>query len=142
MLENSPNTEGFLFDAEATFTISGGQVLPFELELAPRGFRYDRNLWGRGFNCSVTGIGSAPSTFITTHTPIHRQLRYNTRTVPSAPFADLARDPVPVIEAIYSAMVAYRREWDEARQQYLQTDPTWETQFSLARHSRNRVGRP
>lgn len=127
--EQSPNTEAFLFDAEATFTFSGGQVLPFELELAPRGFRYNRELWGRGFNCAVEQPTPASSTFTTTHTPIYRQRRYSTRIVPSAPFADLAQNPMLVLEAIYDAMCVYRQDWDQARQQYVQADPNWQEQF-------------
>ena len=130
MLERSPNTEAFLFDANATFSFSGAQALPFELELAPRGFRYDRNLWGRGFNCAVEHLSSAPSTFMTTHTPIYGQMRYSTRTDPPAAFEDLARDPVPILEAIYDAMRAYRQEWDQSRLQYVQADPNWEAEFS------------
>lgn len=130
MLERSPNTEAFLFDAEATFSFSGAQAMPFELELAPRGFRYDRNLWGRGFNCSVETIPLAASTFRTTHTPIYRQMRYNTRTDPPAAFEDLARNPVPILEAIYNAMCTYRQEWDQTRLRYVQADPNWESEFS------------
>jgi hypothetical protein len=129
MPEKSPNTEAFLFDAEATFSFSGGQVLPFELEVAPRGFRYDRNLWGRGFNCAVQRIPSASSTFITTHTPIYPQMRYSTRTTPAAPFGDLSRNPIPVLDVVYDAMCAYRPVWDQTQQQYVQADPNWEAQF-------------
>lgn len=129
MSERAPNTEAFMFDAEAAFTFSGGQVLPFELALAPRGFRYDRNLWGRGFNCAIERLSTAPSTFATTHTPIYRQMRYSTRTTPSARFADLAQNPLPVLEAIYEAMCAYQQVWNQTRQGYVQMAPHWEVQF-------------
>jgi hypothetical protein len=128
MPQKSPNTEAFLFDTGATFAFMGGDVRPFELELAPRGFRYDRDLWGRGFNCAVERMNTQPSMFITTHTPIYRQMRYATCTAPPAKFADLAQDPIPTIEAILEAMIAHRQAWDEARQQYLADDPNWEAQ--------------
>src|SRR5207302_6004913 len=44
----NPIIEPFLFDVGATFRVSGADLLPFELDLAPRGFRFDRHLWGRG----------------------------------------------------------------------------------------------
>lgn len=130
MPENAPNTEAFLFDTKATFSFAGGQVLPFELNLAPRGFRYDRNLWGRGFNCSVEQV-DGPSTFTTTHTPIYRQMRYVTHTAPAAPFADLVQDPIPTLRSILGAMTDYRQVWDKARHQYINSDPNWETEFGV-----------
>jgi hypothetical protein len=127
--QKSPNTEAFLFDTKASFEFIGGDVLPFELELAPRGFRYDRDLWGRGFNCSVERMDVQPPIFITTHTPIYRQMRYATRTTPAARFVDLSRDPLPTIEAILNAMSDYRQIWEEARQLYVAEDPDWEAQY-------------
>lgn len=53
MPNKSNNRESYLFDVAATFEFEQNIVRPFELELAPRGFRYDRFLWGRGFNCAV-----------------------------------------------------------------------------------------
>jgi hypothetical protein len=128
---NAPNTEAFLFDTRATFEFPGVQVRPFELSLAPRGFRYDRNLWGRGFNCSVERTDFQIPSFTTTHTPIHRQMRYVTHTDPVAPFADLAQDPIPTLSSILDAMIEYRRVWDQARLQYVNSDPNWEAEFGF-----------
>lgn len=124
--KDNPNVESFLFDAEASFGFEGGEVRPFELDLAPRGFRYDRNLWGRGFNCAVE---REDGEFSTTHAPIYRQMRYMTQTKPKALFADLARDPLPTLEVILGAMGAYLRDWDEARRRYMAADPDWENRF-------------
>lgn len=129
MPSNSPNVEAFFFDTQATFTFIGGQVIPFELNLAPRGFRYDRNLWGRGFNCSLERIGNPPSSYVTTHWPIYRQLRYATRTTPSAVFADLSQDPIPTLENILTAMEDYLLVWDQDRKRYTDIDPNWEAGF-------------
>lgn len=131
MPQKSPNTEAFLFDAGATFAYMGGEVRPFELELAPRGFRYDRDLWGRGFNCAVERTDAQPPMFITTHTPIYRQRRYATRTAPPARFSALAQRPIPTLEVILDAMSAYQQAWDAARQQYLAADPNWEMKFAV-----------
>jgi len=125
----SPNTEAFMFDTRATFIFPNGSVLPFELTLAPRGFRYDRNLWGRGFNCAVELVSMEPPTFTTTHVPVYRQMRYVTRTDPKAPFDKLSTNPVPILESILTSMKDYKRIWDDKRQEYLRSDPHWEQTF-------------
>ena len=83
MPDRSLTRENFLFDASAEFRFIKGYVIPFTLELAPRGFRYDRDLWGRGFNCAVEKISETE--YRTTHTPYHSQMRYLTSTEPMAP---------------------------------------------------------
>ncbi len=123
------HSEGFFFDPKATFQFQGAEVLPFELDLAPRGFRYDRELWGRGFNCGVveTRSDAAPPTFETTNSPVHEQRRYSTNTEPQAPFRDLATDPLPVLCRILAAMRQYEQEtWVEQRERYSTADADWE----------------
>jgi len=126
---DNPNIEAFLFDTNATFDFNGTNVLPFELELAPRGFRYNRELWGRGFNCAIERDITEDNIFSTTHMPISRQRRYTTRNSPPATFADLAQDPLPTLEAISAAMSEYLREWGRWRAIYIDSNPNWESQF-------------
>lgn len=121
-----PNVEAFLFDAEAGFEVIQGEIRPFTLDLAPRGFRHDRSLWGRGFNCAVEADPSTPGRYIATHTPIYRQMRYQTRATPEARFSALGVDPIPVLDALLSAMEADLQIWDAARQEYAASDPQWE----------------
>jgi len=123
---DNPNIEAFLFDTQAAFIFTGTTVHPFELELAPRGFRYDRELWGRGFNCAVDRQLSQPITFVATHTLIYPQMRYVTREAPPARFADLANNSIPTLRAIVNAMEAYRQIWEQERQRYIATNPDWE----------------
>ncbi|MCO6512286.1 MAG: hypothetical protein J5I65_15995 [Aridibacter famidurans] len=122
---NAPNNEPFLFDAEATFAIEDAEPRPFEIELAPQGFRYDRHAWGRGFNCSLERDDAAPDRLYTTHTPIYEQLRYTTQSEPEASFAALAADPVPVLTEVLEAMESYRDVWEHARSAYEAQDPGW-----------------
>jgi len=111
------NVEPFLFDTEATFSVVGGDLIPFELDLGAKGFRFDRDLWGRGFNCAAEA-DVATRTLRTTHNPIHHQGRYQTQSTPEATFAELARDPLPVLARILTAMEAYRHEWDRQWERY------------------------
>jgi hypothetical protein len=130
MPPNSPITEAFLFDSHAKFAFAEGVVQPFELDLAPRSFRYDRNVWGRGLNCAVVRTGEQSNLFWTTHVPVSRQMRFVTRTAPSARFVDLAGDPIPTLAAILAAMESYRQNWATAREAYIASSPDWEASFA------------
>lgn len=141
-LNNSPNTDPFLFDTQVSFTFPGNIVKPFELDLAPRGFRYNRYVWGRGINCAITipiNEQKALSTFITTHMPIYEQLRFSTRSEPHARFIDLAKNPIPTLEAILKAMESYRQVWEAKRQCYVKDDTNWEAEFG-AEFEKDRLG--
>lgn len=128
---DSPNVEPFLFDTRASFCIPSDIIKPFELELAPRGFRYNRDVWGRGINCAVMYEKNkeAFATFVTTHSPIYTQLRYSTREEPHAKFADLANDPLPTLSALLEAMRDYHEIWEIEYENYIRSDPKWESKF-------------
>jgi hypothetical protein len=116
-MPNQSNTrESYFFDVVATIIFAKGDVKPTELELAPKGFRYDRMVWGRGFNCEITKVDDV--TYKTTHTPLHIQQRYESRVKPEAQFEKLAHDPIPTLQKILEAMQAYLGEWDVAEAKY------------------------
>ncbi len=133
MSVDSPNMEAFFFHTEASFIFLGGEVRPFELDLAPRGFRYDRHVWGRGINCAIERepSDSPPSRFVTTHVPVYRQMRFTTRTVPPARFRDLAQDPIPVLNSILQAMELYRETWRHERGRYITDNQNWEAEYGV-----------
>jgi hypothetical protein len=116
MPNQSYTRESFLFNVAATFQYEQNDIKPIELELAPRGFRYDRMVWGRGFNCEVIKVND--TTYETTHTPLHVQPRYESRTQPEARFDVLAQDSIPTLQKILEAMQAYLSEWDSAEVTY------------------------
>jgi hypothetical protein len=119
------NLESFFFDSKAHFEFTSGQLLPFEIDLVPRGFRYDRNLWGRGFNCGVERNDNGRN-LSTTHIPIYRQMRYESRTEPRALFRELSENPLPVLSAILSAMKEYRGVWEGTRRSFAADVPGWQ----------------
>ena len=129
MPEKSPNVEPFLFDPSASFRFLESRVIPYELEQAPHGFRYDRNLWGRGFNCAVAfgTDNTGEMMFRTTNVPTFEQPRYTTRTEPEASFDLLAEAPIPVLEEILDSMKEYLNEWSTWQARYRQDVPDWET---------------
>jgi hypothetical protein len=123
-----PSIEPFLFDTAAQFSFRDIAVEPFSIELAPKGFRYDRQVWARSFNCAVER--SSAMEFWTTHAPIYVQDRLRTRDDPAAPFAELASDPVPVLDRILKAMEDYRGQWRSAEETYRKTIPNWAERHS------------
>lgn len=125
----SKNIEPYLFAARAAFRLLDGMVIPFELELVPRGFRYDRRMLGRGFNCSVE-VDQEQALFVTSNTPTHTQGRYSTRTQPTALFSNLVDDPVSVLRDILAAMQANLEEWDEAERDYIGQFPDWDNVYA------------
>lgn len=122
--KENPNLEHFVFNPVFDIKFVEGRPLPFSLDLAPKGFRYDRHLWGRGFNCAVCRDDSNDVHFVTSHVPIYRQKRYSTQSTPPAKFADLSQNPIPVLEDILQAMNVYSAEWKAQKEQYLR-DPEW-----------------
>jgi hypothetical protein len=123
--KENPNLEHFVFNPVFNVYFTQGTPLPFSIDLAPRGFRYDRHLWGRGFNCAICRDSPTDPRFVTSHVPIYKQKRYSTRSVPAAEFADLADNPVPVLETILEAMKCYLGEWTNQREKYVASDPNW-----------------
>nr|BDD46347.1 hypothetical protein 2 [Pseudomonadaceae bacterium] len=125
------NVEQFFFDTGAKCKFLQGIPRPFDLAIVPRGFRYDRRMWGRGFNCAIRKLGPDDDCwFETTHTPVYRQMRYQTRTDPPAKFADLAVDPIPVLRRIHARMHSYSQRWEQAREGYRKSQLDWEQNYS------------
>ena len=130
-IRRSSTREDFLFDTYAKFHFINGSVAPFTLDLAPHGFRYNREVWGRGFNCDICPVEqTSTDKYYTTHTPCFRQMRYLTKMEPTAPFETLAENPIPVLESIHSAMRKSLEDWDIAETEFQQrfTDE-WESEY-------------
>ncbi len=120
----SHNVEPFVFDTRAAFQFYGCDLRPFQMDLTPRNFRYNRDAWGKGINCGILPPDDK-GIFWTTHTPTFRQPRYVTKAEPPAFFCDLAQDPMPVLDEILRAMESYREIWDEAGTAYAESGPNW-----------------
>ena len=124
------NRESFFFDTGARFLLTKGTARTFDLAIVPHGFRYDRKVWARGFNCEIRRTGSDVNDwFETTHTPVYTQRRYRTRTDPPATFVNLSKEPLPVLRQVHHAMEAYLEVWHEARDAYQRSQPNWEQNY-------------
>ncbi len=125
--KQSLNLEPYVFDVVITVTVTTGEPRPFELLLAPRGFRTDRRLWGRGHNVGVEAEPAARR-YVTVAAPTFRQPRYVTKTMEQAEFAALAADPLPPLKQIEDAMIAYLKVWESALAEYRKR-PDWTEDF-------------
>lgn len=123
--------EGFFFDVAMKVVAPAGLLRPFELDLIPRGFRYDRDMWGRGFNCGVVREvdSSGAEALNTSNVPLFEQPRFVTSTEPPASFDSLVREPVSVLGAISAAMHAYDTEWARLEREYRGKIPDWDARY-------------
>lgn len=107
--------EPFLFDVSLTIDLPPTRLCPFHLSSAPKDFRENPEMFGRGRNCCVEREGDS---LTTTHTPIYAQGRYEAQTQPSAQLSAMISDPIAVLDRISRAMHDYEREWDVALAEY------------------------
>lgn len=122
----SSTIEPFFFSTKAVFSIKNNLLIPSELDLAPKGFRYDRNYWGKGINCSLNITHNTDDILTTEHAPVYRQNKFVTRSTPKASFSDLATDPIPVLTSILNAMEDYRSVWENEESEYKSRITNWE----------------
>jgi hypothetical protein len=122
----SPTIEPFFFSTKAVFSIKQNLLIPSELDLAPKGFRYNRNYWGKGINCSVNFTHNTEDVLTTEHAPLYKQNKFVTRSTPKASFSDLATDPIPILKSILDAMIDYRKVWESEELEYISRIPNWE----------------
>ncbi len=125
--------EGFFFDIALKVKAPLGVIRPFELDLIPRGFRYDRYMWGRGFNCGIERKvdNNGMDVLQSTNVPLLEQPRFATSSEPPATFDSLARDPVGILGAISTAMHTYDAEWARMEREYQTRIPEWVARYSL-----------
>jgi hypothetical protein len=126
------DTDHYLFDVQLYVEGVSASLQPFEFDLLPEDYRYNRELWGLGRNCGVQKL-DGQNAVQTVNAPIYRQPVYTTRdavdpNLPKARFAALAQDPLATLAAIASAMDQYRNDWVQL-QSHRRSDPAWTTEM-------------
>ncbi len=121
-------TDHYLFDVHIRLECPNGAIQPFLFDVLPKDYRYERELWGLGHNCSVERIENK-NAVITKNAPIYRQPVYTTRdavdkTLPKATFQTLVDEPLPILRDIAAAMDEYSLEWERLMTQR-RSDPDW-----------------
>lgn len=110
-------TDHYLFDVSLKVEGSNAAICPFTFDILPEDYRYNRELWGLGRNCSVHKV-DGQNAVETENAPVYRQPVYTTRdaldpTLPKATFKALASDPIPLLRAIADAMDRYGASWEQ-----------------------------
>ncbi|MCG8538497.1 MAG: hypothetical protein MJA82_00985, partial [Clostridia bacterium] len=106
--------DNYLFDVKLEISLENGKLYPFIFNLLEDSYRYDRNMWGVGINCSVNKSFNE-DILITENSPIHKQARYGTRDeMPNGDkvilpeFMGLADEPIDLLIGIKEQMEEYR----------------------------------
>ncbi len=120
--------EPFIFEVQLAMELPPDVVRPFYLLTAPKDFREDPRMFGRGRNCGATFKNGVLST---THTPMYEQGRYRARATPEAKVRDLVTEPIPTLATILGGMKDYLREWDSALVNY-RSMPWWDSNKEAA----------
>ena len=110
-------TDHYLFDVHICLDCPNGVIQPFIFDVLPEDYRYERELWGLGRNCSVERIKNK-NAVRTINVPYYKQPVYTTRdavdeTLPKATFQRLSDDPIPTLQDIASEMDRYSSEWEQ-----------------------------
>jgi hypothetical protein len=129
---NASPTDHYLFDVGLEVEGQQADLHPFVFEVVPEEYKYNRELWGLGRNCSVNRLGGG-NAVQTENAPIYCQPVYTTRdavdpTLPKATFQGLADDPLPVLRDIAAAMDRYGDDWG-ALMTLRSGDPDWDPEM-------------
>ena len=105
-------------DVRLSGRVMGATIEPIEILPIPRDYQYDRRVWGVGHNTSVA-IDRTTGKFSTHALARFNQPRLITRDRLIPNFAELGENPLPLLEQIYTLMLAETKEWED----YLDTNP-------------------
>lgn len=112
--ENSMKNEydAFFFDANISLRINEGSFVPYEFNLLPKDYRYDRELWGMGHNCN-TIISDDKKMISIESAPVFTQKRYITSERVKPFFNKLSENPIEVLNDIKVSMIEFAQDWEE-----------------------------
>lgn len=127
-------TDHYLFDVYMCVEGLNATIYPFIFDILPEDYRYNRELWGLGHNCSVRVKGK--NLVETENSPVYYQPVYITRDIvdpslPKATFQSLADNPITVLRAIADAMDDYQKKWEQQITKR-QSDKAWTSEMLLA----------
>lgn len=121
---NRPSREsGFLaelgiYDASFRTRLSGGSFVNMGFALSENDYRIHPQSYAHGRFCYLdSNCDPTAGEVRTTVWPIYRQAVYESRLDLQPRYADLAENPLPVLERVQSAMTKYDTEWER----YLET---------------------
>lgn len=114
--------DDYIFNVQLIVKINEGVFRPFVFNLLEDSYRFNREMWGLGMNCSTDEIrdGRTVVKLSTVNAPVYGQKRYGTRTqmpdkrpLPELLFNELAVKPLPVLNEVLKLMLAYKQYWQD-----------------------------
>lgn len=98
----------FLFRVHLEVAAAPGVITPMETYLGPDAYRYDPKLPAYANNCGVEadteGLGEIVRRLWSVPAPVHQTRRMVSKEHPATPFAALAADPIPLLDALAREM--------------------------------------
>jgi hypothetical protein len=102
-----------IYDAGFGVIVSGAYVVPSEYRVVERDYRTEPLVHAHGrFCCLDEDNFAATGELRTTSLPVHRQMVYESKPELQPSFAELAADPVPVLQRIEAHMNEFASAWD------------------------------
>ena len=119
VFEKSDYWEQAIFNAEISVKVVEGDaaLVPYVFTALPNSYRFNRDQWGIGVNC-VAEVSQDRMSVRSSTVPSYRQKVLEHRHLRSSDlgFADLRRDPIPVLEAVLREMLEYKAvAWERTR---------------------------
>jgi hypothetical protein len=112
LVQRFRDQHNILADCKLSATIVRGELKPVELLPVPKDYQFDRRVWAVGHSASV--IVSEDRKSLQTETLSRfKQPRMTTKQTPQAMFSELATNPIPTLENIRIAMIAYAETWQK-----------------------------
>ena len=102
-----------IYDAGFSVAVTGARIVPSEYRVVERDYRTNPLVYAHGrFCCLDEDIFASTGELCTTSLPVYRQVVYESRPELQPSFAELAVQPVAVLERIEDLMSTFAAAWD------------------------------
>lgn len=110
LVQRFRDQHNILADCRLSATIVYGELKPVELLPVPKDYQFDRRVWAVGHSASVV-VSEDRKSLQTETLSRFKQPRMTTKQTPRVIFSELATNPIPTLENIRIAMIAYAETW-------------------------------
>lgn len=133
--------DNYIFDAKFKVTTIGTNITPYKFNLLEESYRYKRDMWGVGINCTVVPDQQGLKTEAM---PIYEQKRYGSRKIlpnkeeiQKLRFSDLSKTPIPILQQLKNHMTNYKEYCLQNPQELIDTYSLLGTENELLKYTEN-----
>jgi hypothetical protein len=113
--KNKPKRIYTLFNSKLTIKNQGSKFVPIKMNYFEDDYKYDRNQYAVGNNCSI--VYDKEDVSISTNTlPEYKQYRLKTKDEYAVPFKDLINNPIDTLKYLHSEMLKELENWEQQYQ--------------------------